>query len=96
MPDCAGVPAPTRATGMLATFSGAVGRDATQLGGETVGSLADRVNPVIDRVLADESWDTALLVLHGAVNRVILSRALVGDGPFLGHPPRTGATRSPG
>ncbi|MCD2192606.1 histidine phosphatase family protein [Actinomycetospora endophytica] len=73
------------ADSLMVTFSGAVGRDASYLGGETVGSLADRVNPVMDRVLADEAWDCALLVLHGAVNRVILSRALVGEGVFLGH-----------
>jgi probable phosphoglycerate mutase len=82
---------PELAGPLLLTFSGAVGRDASYLGGETVGSLADRVNPVIDRLVADESWDTALLVLHGGVNRVILSRALVGEGVFLGNLEQTAA-----
>ncbi len=80
----AGIP-PELVEPMLTTFGGPVGPDALQLGGETVGSLADRVNPAVDQLLADESWDTTLVVLHGAVNRVILSRALVGDGFFLGH-----------
>lgn len=79
------------ADSLLAPFRGAVGRGASYLGGETVGALADRVNPAVDRLLADPSWDTALLVLHGAVNRVILSRALVGDGVFLGHLEQTPA-----
>jgi broad specificity phosphatase PhoE len=80
----AGIPAEL-VDAILATFSGPVGPTAVQLGGETVGALAGRVNPAVDQLLADESWDTALIVLHGAVNRVILSRALVGDGPYLGH-----------
>ena len=40
--------------------------------------------PALDELLADEGWDVALLVLHGAVNRAILSRALTGDRIFLG------------
>ena len=35
-------------------------------------------------LLADADWDTALLVLHGAVNRAILSHALTGGRAFLG------------
>ncbi len=31
------------------------------------------------------TWDTVLLVLHGAVNRAILSHALTGQRMFLGH-----------
>lgn len=59
-------------------------RDASYLGGETVGTMLDRVNRALDRLLADE-WSTALLVLHGGVNRAILSRALIGRGAYLGH-----------
>lgn len=87
----ADVPPHELADSLLAPFRGAVGRDASYLNGETVGALADRVNPAVDRLLADPTWDTALLVLHGAVNRVILSRALVGDGVFLGHLEQTPA-----
>jgi broad specificity phosphatase PhoE len=59
-------------------------REASYLGGETVGAMLDRVNAALDRLLADD-WSTALLVLHGGVNRAILSRALIGRGTYLGH-----------
>ncbi len=65
-------------------FRGDKPLDAAFLGGETLGSLLDRVLPTIDRLLADRSWDTALLVLHGGVNRAILSFALTGARRFLG------------
>jgi probable phosphoglycerate mutase len=41
------------------------------------------VLPALDELLA-ERWDTALAVLHGAVNRAILSWALTGERLFLG------------
>lgn len=85
------VPADEIEASLLAPFRGAVGRDASYLRGETVGALADRVLPAIDRLLSDASWDTVLLVLHGAVNRVILSRALIGEGIFLGQLEQTPA-----
>jgi probable phosphoglycerate mutase len=53
------------------------------LGGETVGSLLARVGSALERLLADE-WNTALAVLHGGVNRAILSHALTGGELFLG------------
>ena len=54
-------------------FRGVVPNDRRFLGGETFGELFDRVLPALDRLLADDSWDTVLAVLHGAVNRAILS-----------------------
>ncbi len=60
-------------------------RDARFLAGETIGSLFDRVLPSLDRLLAAEDWDIALAVLHGGVNRAILSRALTGGRTFLGN-----------
>jgi broad specificity phosphatase PhoE len=54
------------------------------LSGENVGSLLDHVNIELDRLIADESWETALVVLHGGVNRAILSRAITGTPVFLG------------
>jgi probable phosphoglycerate mutase len=69
---------------MTTAFRGIVPLDTRFLGGETIGELLDRVVPEIDALLADESWDVVLLVLHGAVNRAILSRALTGDRIFLG------------
>ena len=69
---------------MTAAFRGVVPLDTRFLGGETIGELLDRVIPALDELLADEGWDVALLVLHGAVNRAILSQALTGDRVFLG------------
>ena len=66
-------------------FRGVVPNDKRFLGGETIGELFDRVLPAVEQLLADESWDTALAVLHGAVNRAILSYALTGERMFLGH-----------
>ncbi len=66
-------------------FRGIVPLDKRFLGGETIGQLFDRVLPALERLLADESWDTALAVLHGGVNRAILSYALTGERMFLGH-----------
>ncbi len=66
-------------------FRGVVPNDRPFLGGETIGELFDRVIPALDRLVADPAWDTVLLVLHGAVNRAILSHALTGERMFLGH-----------
>jgi broad specificity phosphatase PhoE len=62
-----------------------VPEDAPFLGGETVGSLLDRVLPTLDRLLTDPDWDIVLAVLHGAVNRAIISYALTGGRSFLGN-----------
>jgi probable phosphoglycerate mutase len=64
-------------------FHGVVPEEARFLGGESIGELFDRVLPGLDGLLAEE-WDTALAVLHGAVNRAILSYALTGGRTFLG------------
>jgi len=55
------------------------------LDGESVGELIDRIHPVIDRLRADTSWDTVLLVLHGGVNRAVLSYVITGQRLFLGN-----------
>jgi probable phosphoglycerate mutase len=71
------------------TFTGAfrnvVPEKSRFLGGETIGSLFDRVLPAVDRLLADDDWDVVLAVLHGGVNRAILSYALTGGRTFLGN-----------
>jgi broad specificity phosphatase PhoE len=51
--------------------------EARFLGGESLREALDRIHPGIER-LVDRRWETALAVLHGAVNRVILSYALTG------------------
>jgi broad specificity phosphatase PhoE len=66
-------------------FRDVVPEDARFLAGETIGSLFDRVLPALDRLLAADDWDIALAVLHGGVNRAILSRALTGGRTFLGN-----------
>jgi broad specificity phosphatase PhoE len=76
---------------MTAAFRGTVPLDTKFLGGETVGELLDRVLPELDALLADTGWDVVLLILHGAVNRAILSRAATGERTFLG-----GFEQSPG
>src|SRR5256714_4075216 len=69
----------------LTAFKDIVPEDARFLGGETIGSLYDRVLPALERLLADPAWDTVLAVLHGGVNRAILSHALTGSRMFLGN-----------
>jgi probable phosphoglycerate mutase len=66
-------------------FRGVVPNEKRFLGGETIGELFDRVLPALGRLLGDDTWDTVLAVLHGAVNRAILSYALTGERMFLGH-----------
>jgi broad specificity phosphatase PhoE len=69
----------------LEAWRDVVPEDARFLGGETIGSLLDRVLPAIDRLVADPDWDIVLAVLHGGVNRAILSYALTGGRAFLGN-----------
>lgn len=65
-------------------FAGEVAPDRPFLGGETIGSLLERVMPALRELEADTSWDTALAVLHGGVNRAILTYALTGKPGFYG------------
>jgi broad specificity phosphatase PhoE len=69
---------------MTDAFRGTVPRESRFLGGETIGSLVDRVGAALERLTADDGWDVCLLVLHGGVNRAILSRAATGEPVFLG------------
>ena len=68
----------------LGASRGASARDASFLGGETIGSLVDRVGAALQRLLADESWHTILLGARGCTNRAILSSAVAGPGTFFG------------
>jgi broad specificity phosphatase PhoE len=65
-------------------FRGVIPNDTHFLRGESIGELFDRVLPALERLVADDSWHTVLAVLHGAVNRAILSFALTGERMFLG------------
>jgi probable phosphoglycerate mutase len=68
----------------MAAWRAAPPPEAAFLGGETVGSLVARVGRAMGRILADDGWDTLLIVAHGGTNRAILSAALAGPGAFFG------------
>ena len=83
------IPRDRLADAFLGAFSGDGDEDEIDegkrfLGGESVGELLDRVLPAFDRLRARGDWHTLLLVLHGGVNRVLLSRALAGRRAFFG------------
>ena len=81
-----GIPDDKLREAFTGVFEGLVPEQRRFLDGESVGELMDRVHPAIAKLLADDSWDTVLLVLHGGVNRAILSYALSGGQRiFLGN-----------
>jgi probable phosphoglycerate mutase len=69
----------------LGPFRGTPAAATRFIGGEELGSLFDRVVPALEKLRNDRGWKCALLVLHGAVNRAILSYALTGRRIFLGN-----------
>ena len=66
-------------------FRGVIPNESRFLRGESIGELFERVLPAVERLVADDAWNTALAVLHGGVNRAVLSFALTGERMFLGH-----------
>ncbi len=62
--------------GIANPWAEAADPNARFLGGERFGDFAERVLPAWRAVLADRSWNTILLVLHGAVNRLLLNHVL--------------------
>jgi broad specificity phosphatase PhoE len=72
-------------TAFISAWRDVVPEEARFLGGETIASLLDRVLPAFERLLADDEWDVVLAVLHGGVNRAILSYALTGRRALLGN-----------
>lgn len=75
----------------LGAFDGLVQESTQFLGGESIGQLLDRVLPEIDALRAASDWDVCLLVLHGGVNRAVLSYLLTGQRLFLGNLAQTTA-----
>jgi broad specificity phosphatase PhoE len=61
-----------------------VSGDQRFLRGENVAALQARIEPALQALLDDKGWDTALWVLHYAVNITILARALTGDASYYG------------
>lgn len=78
------IPTPELRRAFTDAFEGLVDEDQRFLGGESVGQMMDRVHPAVERLRAQQDWDTVLLVLHGGVNCAILSLALTGQRLFLG------------
>jgi len=69
----------------LGAFQGGPGLEQRRfLAGESIGELLDRTLPAFDRLVARTDWTTMLLVLHGGVNRALLTRALTGERGFFG------------
>jgi broad specificity phosphatase PhoE len=60
----------------LGAFADGIDRDTRFLGGETFGSLLDRVLACFRGLLAEPDWRQLLIVAHGGVNRAVLSHAL--------------------
>jgi len=65
-------------------LAGATNMDTQFLGGETWRELMSRVTPEIDAIRQESNWDTLLLVLHGGVNRALLSYLLTGEPRLIG------------
>lgn len=80
----ASIPVEQLGAAFVGAFAGPVARDTRFLQGESIGSLLDRTVPALQQLLAADDWDTALLVLHGGVNRGLLSWFLTGEAVFLG------------
>jgi probable phosphoglycerate mutase len=80
----ADLPADGLEQAFVGVFRGIVRAETRFLGGETIGELLDRVIPAVDRLVGAPAWDQVLAVLHGGVNRAILSYALTGGRLFLG------------
>jgi probable phosphoglycerate mutase len=82
------IPSALSGEALRQAFGTALDRSAAEetrfLGGESVGSLLDRLLPRLDALRADPSWDVILLVLHGAVNRAVLSYLITGERRYLG------------
>ena len=57
-------------------WAGADEPEARFLGGERFADFAARTVPAFDAIIDDASWRTLLLVLHGAVNRMLLNHML--------------------
>ncbi|HEU5489804.1 MAG TPA: histidine phosphatase family protein [Gaiellaceae bacterium] len=79
------IPADALEREFVHAFRGVIPNESRFLRGESIGELFDRVLPAVERLVADECWHTVLAVLHGGVNRAILSYALTGERMFLGH-----------
>ncbi len=53
-------------------------RQTAFLGGETFGSLEDRVLPAFEKLIARDDWKELMIIAHGGTNRMILARVIGG------------------
>lgn len=67
-----------------AVFAGVVPGHTRFLGGESVDEMFARMVPAINAIRSASNWDTLLLVLHGGINRAILSYLLTGRQELMG------------
>jgi broad specificity phosphatase PhoE len=65
-------------------MAGSTDMESRFLGGETWRGLFERVIPEIDAIRHDSEWNTLLMVLHGGVNRALLSYLLTGERRLIG------------
>ena len=79
------IPADALEREFVHAFRGVIPNETRFLRGESIGELFDRVVPALERLVGADDWHTALAVLHGGVNRALLSHALTGERMFLGH-----------
>lgn len=67
----------------LKAFNSSITRESRFLGGESFGSLLDRVGGFWKALVAEATWSSILVVAHGGVNRALMAQALGLDLRFL-------------
>lgn len=81
----ADLPAEDIEEAFLGAFRAGFGAEGLRfLGGESIAELLDRVLPPFEACCARPDWECLLLVLHGGVNRALLSSVLAGQRAFFG------------
>lgn len=60
-------------------YDGAASDDAAFVGGENFADFQQRIFAVLERLIADADWNSALIVSHDAVNRMLLCWAAGTD-----------------
>ena len=68
----------------LKAFDDAITPETRFLHGESFGSLMERIGLFWRELIADSSWNSALVVAHGGVNRALISHALGQDLRLFG------------
>ena len=69
----------------LSIFRGRPSSATRFQGGESIAEVYQRVLPIVERELSDPTWQSALWVLHGGINRALLSWWLCAGEGWLGN-----------